>query len=181
MYRRHLLSIDHVQQLLYHQVLSDTNTERRTLRAPAFFMSQGDRGFKGYFFSSWKRGYEMNFVLWTIVDNSYPWAIRTFIVLTHHFSEKFLCDIIKEEDQYTPVTLLEYLKHSHLVEWDNLVKDAKILAGRRTRSMVRTHSVAGFNRELCTRVHTMHSYLGFSSCTDTLPNCFWYDELCKGH
>ena len=50
MYRRHLLSIDHVQQLLYHQVLSDTNTERRTLRALAFFMSEGDRGFKRYFF-----------------------------------------------------------------------------------------------------------------------------------
>ena len=50
MYRRHLLSIDHVQQLLYHQVLSDTNTERRMLRALAFFMSEGDRGFKGYFF-----------------------------------------------------------------------------------------------------------------------------------
>ena len=50
MYRRHLLSIDHVQQLLYHQVLSDTNTERRMLRALAFFMSEGDRGFKRYFF-----------------------------------------------------------------------------------------------------------------------------------
>ena len=50
MYRRHLLSIDHVQQLLCHLVLSDTNTERRTLWAPAFFMSQGDRGFKGYLF-----------------------------------------------------------------------------------------------------------------------------------
>ena len=50
MYREHLLSIDHVQQLLYHQVASETDTERRTLRAPAFFMSQGDRGFKGEFF-----------------------------------------------------------------------------------------------------------------------------------
>ena len=50
MYRRHLLSIDHVQQVLYHQVLTDTNTERRTLRAPAVFMSQGDQGFKGEFF-----------------------------------------------------------------------------------------------------------------------------------
>ena len=39
-----------------------------------------------------------------------------------------LCDIIKEEGQYTPVTPLEYLKHLHLVEWDNLVKDTKILA-----------------------------------------------------
>ena len=50
MYREHLLSIDNVQQLLYHQVASETDTERRTLRAPAFFMSQGDRGFKGEFF-----------------------------------------------------------------------------------------------------------------------------------
>ena len=50
MYREHLLSIDHVRQLLYHQVASETDTERRTLRAPAFFMSQGDRGFKGEFF-----------------------------------------------------------------------------------------------------------------------------------
>ena len=40
----------------------------------------------------------------------------------------YLRDIIKEEDQYTPVTLLEYLKHPHLVEWDNLVKDIKVLA-----------------------------------------------------
>ena len=57
-----------------------------------------------------------------------------------------LRDIIKEEDQYTPVTLLEYLKHLHLVEWDNLVKDTKILAGRRTYSMVRAHSVARMRR-----------------------------------
>lgn len=39
MYREHLLSIDHVQRLLYHQVPSEQDG-KRTLRAPMFFISQ---------------------------------------------------------------------------------------------------------------------------------------------
>ena len=39
-----------------------------------------------------------------------------------------LREIIREEDQNTRVTLLEYLKQLHPVEWDNFVKDTKILA-----------------------------------------------------
>ena len=50
MYREYLLSIDHVQNLLYHQVTVDSEPARRALRAPAFFISQGDRSFKGEFF-----------------------------------------------------------------------------------------------------------------------------------
>ena len=53
----------------------------------------------------------------------------TFTVLTPHYSEKILLslrEIIKEEDQHIRVTLLEYLKQLHPVEWDNFVKDAKI-------------------------------------------------------
>lgn len=49
MYREHLLSIEHVQKLLYHQVQSD-QPGKRTLRAPAFFISQGDKGLKTEFF-----------------------------------------------------------------------------------------------------------------------------------
>ncbi|KDQ54489.1 glycosyltransferase family 48 protein, partial [Jaapia argillacea MUCL 33604] len=49
MYREHILSIDHVQKLLYHQVNSGTDG-RRNLRAPHFFISQGDKGIKGEFF-----------------------------------------------------------------------------------------------------------------------------------
>lgn len=41
MYREHLLSIDHVQRLLYHQVPSEQDG-KRTLRAPIFFISQDD-------------------------------------------------------------------------------------------------------------------------------------------
>ncbi|OBZ75851.1 1,3-beta-glucan synthase component FKS1 [Grifola frondosa] len=58
-------------------------------------------------------------------------AMPTFTVLVPHYSEKILLslrEIIREEDQNTRVTLLEYLKQLHPVEWDNFVKDTKILA-----------------------------------------------------
>ena len=42
MYREHLLSIDHVQRLLYHQVPSEQDG-KRMLRAPMFFISQDDK------------------------------------------------------------------------------------------------------------------------------------------
>lgn len=58
-------------------------------------------------------------------------AMPTFTVLTPHYSEKILLslrEIIREEDQNARVTLLEYLKQLHPVEWDNFVRDTKILA-----------------------------------------------------
>ena len=39
-----------------------------------------------------------------------------------------LREIIREADQNTRVTLLEYLKQLHPIEWKNLVKDRMILA-----------------------------------------------------
>ena len=38
-----------------------------------------------------------------------------------------LREIIREEDTSTRVTLLEYLKQLHAVEWENFVKDTKML------------------------------------------------------
>ena len=49
MYREHLLAIDHVQQLLYHQVPSEVEG-KRTLRAPTFFVSQDDNSIESEFF-----------------------------------------------------------------------------------------------------------------------------------
>ena len=52
MYGEHLLSIDHMQNLLYHQVTTDGEGTHRALCALAFFISQGDHRFKGEFFLS---------------------------------------------------------------------------------------------------------------------------------
>lgn len=132
MYREHLLSIDNVQRLLYHQV--DGPEGRRTLRAPPFFTNQG--GSNGnYFPPGGEAERRISFFassLTTAIPEPLPVdAMPTFTVLVPHYSEKILLslrEIIREEDQSTRVTLLEYLKQLHPVEWDNFVKDTKILA-----------------------------------------------------
>ncbi|KAI0093659.1 glycosyltransferase family 48 protein [Irpex rosettiformis] len=131
MYREHLLSIDHVQRLLYHQTEQGGN---RTLRAPPFFTN--NTGNSGDFFpKGGEAERRISFFassLTTALPEPVPVdAMPTFTVLVPHYSEKILLslrEIIREQDQNTRVTLLEYLKQLHPVEWDNFVKDTKILA-----------------------------------------------------
>jgi 1,3-beta-glucan synthase len=114
MYREHLLSIDHVQKLLYHQVPSE-NEGKRTLRAPVFFISQEDKNLKAEFFPPGSEAERrISFFaqsLTTAIPEPLPVdAMPTFTVLTPHYSEKILLslrEIIREEDQHTRVTLLE--------------------------------------------------------------------------
>ncbi|KAF8423784.1 glucan synthase [Tirmania nivea] len=135
MYREHLLAIDHVQKLLYHQVPSEQEG-KRTLRAPTFFVSQEDHSFKTEFFPSGSEAERrISFFAQSLstpipeplpVDN-----MPTFTVIIPHYGEKILLslrEIIREDDPYSRVTLLEYLKQLHPHEWDCFVKDTKILA-----------------------------------------------------
>ncbi|KEY64754.1 hypothetical protein S7711_05404 [Stachybotrys chartarum IBT 7711] len=135
MYREHLLAIDHVQKLLYHQVPSEQEG-KRTLRAPTFFVSQEDQSFKTEFFPRYSEAERrISFFAHSLsmpipeplpVDN-----MPTFTVMIPHYSEKILLslrEIIREDEPYSRVTLLEYLKQLHPVEWDCFVKDTKILA-----------------------------------------------------
>ena len=135
MYREHLLAIDHVQKLLYHQVPSEVEG-KRTLRAPTFFVSQDDNQIDSEFFpKNSEAERRISFFAQSLstpipeplpVDN-----MPTFTVMVPHYSEKILLslrEIIREDDQYTRVTLLEYLKQLHPIEWDCFVKDTKILA-----------------------------------------------------
>ena len=135
MYREHLLAIDHVQKLLYHQVPSEQEG-KRTLRAPTFFVSQEDHSFKTEFFPAQSEA-ERRFSFFAQslstpmpeplpVDN-----MPTFSVFIPHYSEKILLslrEIIREDEPYSRVTMLEYLKQLHPHEWDCFVKDTKILA-----------------------------------------------------
>ncbi|TFK29933.1 1,3-beta-glucan synthase [Coprinopsis marcescibilis] len=134
MYREHLLSIDNVQRLLYHQV--DSPDGRRTLRAPPFFTNYDGKGLKGNFFPAGGEAERRISFFASSLTTALPEplsidAMPTFTVLVPHYSEKILLslrEIIREEDKSTRVTLLEYLKQLHPVEWDNFVKDTKILA-----------------------------------------------------
>ncbi|KAF9985902.1 1,3-beta-D-glucan synthase [Mortierella antarctica] len=139
MYREHLLSIEHVQRLLYQQVPSE-NESKRTLKAPTFFVAQEDASLQAEFYPQHSEAERrITFFaqsLATPIPEPLPVdQMPTFTVLVPHYSEKTLLslrEIIREEDQNTRVTLLEYLKQLHPVEWDNFVRDTKILAEEST-------------------------------------------------
>lgn len=135
MYREHLLAIDHVQKLLYHQVPSEQEG-KRTLRAPTFFVSQEDHSFKTEFFPSHSEAERRISFFAQSLSTPIPEPVPvdnmpTFTVLIPHYGEKILLslrEIIREDEPYSRVTLLEYLKQLHPHEWDCFVKDTKILA-----------------------------------------------------
>ncbi|KAJ2497869.1 1,3-beta-D-glucan synthase, partial [Coemansia sp. RSA 2052] len=135
MYREHLLSVDHVQKLLYQQVTSDEDG-KRTLKPPTFFVSQDDSAFDQEFYPSHSEAERRISFFAQSLSSVLPEPVPvenmpTFTVFTPHYSEKILMslrEIIRESDQYTRVTVLEYLKALHSDEWDNFVKDTKILA-----------------------------------------------------
>ncbi|PQE20654.1 13-beta-glucan synthase component FKS1 protein [Rutstroemia sp. NJR-2017a BBW] len=135
MYREHLLAIDHVQKLLYHQVPSEQEG-KRTLRAPTFFVSQEDHSFKTEFFPSQSEAERRISFFAQSLSTPIPEPVPvdnmpTFTVMIPHYGEKILFslrEIIREDEPYSRVTQLEYLKQLHPHEWDCFVKDTKILA-----------------------------------------------------
>lgn len=139
MYREHLLAIDHVQKLLYHQVPSEQEG-KRTLRAPTFFVAQDDHSFKAEYFPAQSEAERRISFFAQSLSTPIPEPVPvdnmpTFTVMIPHYSEKILLslrEIIREDDPYSRVTLLEYLKQLHPHEWDFFVKDTKVLADETT-------------------------------------------------
>jgi hypothetical protein len=89
MYRDHLLSIEHLPKLLYHQV--DTSDD--SLRVPLFFTAQTDKGFKGAFFSPGSEAERRISFFAQSLSTALPEALPVddmpaFTVLTPHYNEK---------------------------------------------------------------------------------------------
>jgi 1,3-beta-glucan synthase len=96
----------------------------------------------------------------------------TFTVLTPHYSEKLLLslrEIIREEDPYQRVTLLEYLKQLHPLEWDNFVKDTKILAEEKAQLSIA--NPFGSNRDEKKTSHLPFYCIGFKNSAPEYTLC----------
>lgn len=136
MYREHLLSLEHVQKLIYKQIPTLGVEGGYVLKEPTFFVSQEDQAMKStLLYEQSEAQRRITFFAQSLSTpipevgstNSMP----SITVLVPHYSEKItltLKEIIKEEDQYSHVTMLEYLKLLHPLEWSNFVKDTKMLA-----------------------------------------------------
>jgi 1,3-beta-glucan synthase len=85
-----------------------------------------------------------------------------------------LREIVREEDQNTRIALLEYLKQLHPVEWDNFVKDPKILAEE--SAAFNSTSPFGTDEKGQSKMDDLPFYcIGFESATPefTLRTCIW--------
>ncbi|KAG0173582.1 1,3-beta-D-glucan synthase [Apophysomyces sp. BC1034] len=132
MYREHLLTMEQTEKILYQQTGSVSEGDSK-IKPPPFFISQEDTAFKTEYFP---RGGEaerrMHFFaqsLTTPMPQPQPVeSMPSFTVLTPHYGEKILLslrEIIREENQNTRVTMLDYLKTLHKPEWENFVREAK--------------------------------------------------------
>lgn len=136
MYREHLISIEHVQKLIYKQVITPGSEGTSTLKEPSFFVSQEDMTMKSSLF--YEQSEAQRRITFFAQSLSTPMRditptnnMPSFTVLIPHYSEKItlsLREIIREEDEYSNITMLEYLKTLHPLEWSCFIKDTKLLA-----------------------------------------------------
>ncbi|KAI9296955.1 1,3-beta-glucan synthase [Neoconidiobolus thromboides FSU 785] len=139
MYRDHLLSIDHLQRLLFQQVAGEQEG-KRTLKPPTFFVAQEDQSLNAEFYPPGSEADRRISFFAQSLSTVLPEPVSvermpSFTVLTPHYSEKILLtlrEIIREEDRQTRVTLLEYLKSLHSFEWMNFINDTKVLEEENT-------------------------------------------------
>jgi 1,3-beta-glucan synthase len=134
MYREHLITAETLEKMLYQHVTDETG--QKHLKEPTFFIAQEDSSLKGEYFSHHSEAerrfsYFAQSLATTLPEPVSVERMPTFTVLTPHYSEKILLslkEIIRENDKRTRITLLEYLKKMHRDEWENFVRDSKLLA-----------------------------------------------------
>lgn len=109
---------------------------KTVLKEPAFFVSQEDSAFETEYYPPESEAERRLQFLATSLSSPMPEALPvpqmpTFTVMTPHYDEKIILnlrEIIKQDDQHTKITLLEYLQHLHPFEWENFVNDTKLMA-----------------------------------------------------
>lgn len=138
LYREHLISIDHLEHLIYQ--ISKSETEGSIIEEPLFFLEKEDRdnlGLDGDEMLS--NGCEASRRLSFFAQSlSTPMPkppnvqeMPSFSVLIPHYAETIILslhDIIRREDNRCNITLLEYLKNLYSDEWHNFVRDTKLLS-----------------------------------------------------
>lgn len=165
MYREHLLSIEHIQRLLFQQVDSMTQ-DKKMLRSPTFFIAQDDSTFKSveFFPSNSEARRRISFFaqsLSTPISEPVPVeCMPTFTVLIPHYSEKILLtlkEVIKEESSKSKITVLEYLKQLHFDEWESFVRDTKLLSMERNATKTVSHALGMVDNDTASSVALVRS------------------------
>ncbi|ANB12845.1 1,3-beta-D-glucan synthase [Sugiyamaella lignohabitans] len=131
MYMQHLIPFGECEKLLFKIEKSPEGKEE--VVEPTFFLSQEDQSFHSSVFEAQSEAERrISFFaqsLATPIPETYPIEnMPTFTVLIPHYREKIMLgirEVIRGDDQDARISLLEYLKQLHPLEWDCFVEKTK--------------------------------------------------------
>lgn len=139
MYREHIISIEQVSKLIF-LINDDENfaaSSKPNIRPPLFFVFQDDNNslqMNDFFTPNKEAERRISFFAQSLssrIPEPFPIEqLPSFSVLVPHYSEKIILGLkeIIKEDSFSKVSLLEYLKKLHPTDWDNFVRDTKVLS-----------------------------------------------------
>lgn len=141
LYREHLISIDHLEHLIYQ--FSTNDQGEKIITEPLYFIETEDNDNLGFggditISSDCEASRRLSFFAHSM-STPMPKAasveeMPSFSVLIPHYAEKItlsLHEIVKKESEHSNITLLEYLKQLYPDEWHNFVRDTKLLAAEK--------------------------------------------------
>ncbi|KAF6006542.1 hypothetical protein HII13_005019 [Brettanomyces bruxellensis] len=141
LYREHLISIDHLEHLIYQFATNEKG--EKIITEPLYFIETEDNdnlGFGGDITISpdCEASRRLSFFAHSM-STPMPKApsvneMPSFSVLIPHYAEKItlsLHEIVRKESEHSNLTLLEYLKQLYPDEWHNFVRDTKLLAAEK--------------------------------------------------
>ncbi|GMM29797.1 hypothetical protein DAMA08_025420 [Martiniozyma asiatica (nom. inval.)] len=139
MYREHLISIDQLESLTYQQSLNQAGDLITT--DPSFFIGQEDGEYLPSYSDTDNQSEAIRRLSFFAHSLSAPIPkplmiseMPSFSVLIPHYSEKItlsLKEVIRRDEEFSNITMLEYLKHLYPSEWRNFVRDSKLLANEK--------------------------------------------------
>lgn len=136
MYDESLLTSDQARKLMYTLHRARVGGGDSTVVEPAFFTSEEDRSLEASIFKSTCEAHRrISFFAQSLATPiPEPLSVQempTFTVLVPHYSEKIfltLRETIRQDNESSTVTILEYLQRLHPTEWDCFVKKSRDLA-----------------------------------------------------
>ena len=135
LYKEHLLSIEQAKKLVYQQEDDYSSLHGPCNKAPIFFNYQEDYAsakLSDFFATNEEASRRISFFARSLSSQLPPptpiESIPSFTVLAPHFSENIILGLkeLLKENKSSKISLIEYLKKLHPLDWKLFVKDSKL-------------------------------------------------------
>lgn len=157
LYKEHLLSIEQANMLVYQREEESSWLDGKRDKAPIFFNYQEDSHstkLSDFFATNEEASRRISFFARSLSSELPPPtpidSLPSFTVLAPHYSEKIILSLreILKENKASKISLIEYLKKLHPLEWKTFVKDSKLSSHITSAAIPGTANSAGLNADV---------------------------------